>query len=90
MKIFAIGDMHGNLEVVLKALSEFEVDLLVSTGDWGDPDEIDEETFQAVLSRVHVLTVYGNHDYVDLLCAPRMLTAAQYCFHKAMFVSSAA
>lgn len=67
MDILAVGDMHGNLNVVLKALEQSKVDLLVSTGDWGDPNQVDEGIFQAIVARVPVLTVYGNHDYVDLL-----------------------
>jgi hypothetical protein len=41
-------------------------DGLLCVGDWGDPGQISAETWGALLARVPVLTVFGNHD--DLPC----------------------
>jgi len=67
MKILAVSDMHGELGNVVRALDKSPADLLLCCGDWGDPDEIDEEIFTRILAHIPVLSVYGNHDDMELL-----------------------
>jgi Icc-related predicted phosphoesterase len=67
MLILAAGDFHGDLGWLPEALDRHRPDLFLSPGDWGDPQEVDETTLQAVLERVPVLTVSGNHDDRALL-----------------------
>lgn len=67
MRILAVSDMHGELKNVVRALDESPADLLLCCGDWGDPDQIDEERFRRILADVAVLSIYGNHDDHELL-----------------------
>jgi Icc-related predicted phosphoesterase len=71
MRILAVGDMHGNLEKVRKAITGFPADLLLCCGDWGDPEEIDRRVFSRILEAIPVMSVYGNHDDLDLLSRAR-------------------
>ena len=67
MRIVAISDMHGNLTAARQAASESKPDLIISCGDWGDPDEVNAAELQDILSIAPILTVYGNHDDLELL-----------------------
>ncbi len=67
MKIVAVSDMHGRLEPVLQVLEREKPDLLLSPGDWGDAGEVDVQDFEPILSQQPVLTVFGNHDHLELL-----------------------
>lgn len=67
MRVLAVSDMHGRLDNVLRALDESAADLLISCGDWGDPGEVDRSVLERIVSRVPVVSVYGNHDDIDML-----------------------
>ena len=71
MRLIAISDMHGNLSAAYEAASASNPDLILSCGDWGDPGEINPDEFTHILSIAPVLTVYGNHDHMDLLSSAR-------------------
>ena len=67
MKIVAISDMHGSLDPVHEILTIENPDLLLCAGDWGVEGEVGQSDFDAITERVFTLTVFGNHDYLDLL-----------------------
>lgn len=65
--ILAVGDLHGKTDALFRLLDWEQPDGLVCVGDWGDAGAISLETWAAILARVPVLTVFGNHDDLDLL-----------------------
>ncbi len=67
MKILVISDLHGDLRLARKALRDLRPDLLLCSGDWGDPDEIGESDLQEFLDLCPLLTTFGNHDPLELL-----------------------
>lgn len=67
MKIVAVSDMHGDLKNVHRIIDNVRPDMMLCCGDWGDPGEFDPQEFTSVLARTFVLSVYGNHDDIDLL-----------------------
>lgn len=67
LKALVVGDMHGQLKSLWEALTEEQPDLLISTGDWGDPGQIDASDYYALVERIPVYSVYGNHDDLALL-----------------------
>jgi Icc-related predicted phosphoesterase len=62
MLILVISDLHGNLAAAHAAVDRFKPDLLLSCGDWGDPDEIDASALAPFSAGRTVLTTFGNHD----------------------------
>ncbi|MBC8101563.1 MAG: metallophosphoesterase [Cytophagales bacterium] len=64
-KRIVVGDLHGDTDSLFRLLDAEQPDCLLCVGDWGDPDEIAPPIWDALLSRVPVLSVFGNHD--DLL-----------------------
>jgi Icc-related predicted phosphoesterase len=66
-KIVAVGDLHGETETLFRLLDTERPDGLLCVGDWGDPGEISAGIWDALLSRVPVLTVFGNHDDLPFL-----------------------
>lgn len=67
MKIAAVSDMHGNLDPVHEILKKEIPDLLLCAGDWGTPEEIFQNDFDAIVQKVTTITVFGNHDNIELL-----------------------
>lgn len=67
MKLLAVGDLHGETDGLFRLLETEAPDGLLCIGDWGDTGEIAQKTWDALLGRVPVLTVYGNHDDLGLL-----------------------
>jgi Icc-related predicted phosphoesterase len=67
MRILAVSDLHGDLDSVREALTHFRPDALLSCGDWGDPDEVDETALAEIVSGVPVVSTFGNHDPIELL-----------------------
>ncbi len=65
--IMAVSDMHGEVAWLPAAIERHAPDLLLCAGDWGDPGQVSEAQYRALTRRVHVLTVYGNHDDRALL-----------------------
>jgi Icc-related predicted phosphoesterase len=67
MLILAISDLHGDLGAARKAVDRFQPDLLLSCGDWGDPDEVDDAALASFSAERPVLTTFGNHDALAVL-----------------------
>jgi uncharacterized protein len=67
MHILVVSDLHGDLDSARRACARQAPDLILSCGDWGDPEEVDESTFAALLEVAPVYTTFGNHDPIDLL-----------------------
>jgi Icc-related predicted phosphoesterase len=67
MRILAISDLHGDLKPARELLTRLKPDLLVSCGDWGDPDEVSEADLAYFTGRVPVLTTFGNHDPLEFI-----------------------
>lgn len=62
MRILAVGDLHGDLGAVDRAIDRFRPDALVCVGDWGDEAELVQADFARLVGRLPTLTVAGNHD----------------------------
>ncbi len=71
MRILAISDLHGDMTAATQAAERLQPDLLISCGDWGDPDQVSRHDFDRFLALCPVLTTFGNHDRLDLLSALR-------------------
>jgi Icc-related predicted phosphoesterase len=67
MLILAVSDLHGDLGAARKAVDRFQPDLLLSCGDWGDPDEVDDAALASFSAQRPVLTTFGNHDALAVL-----------------------
>jgi uncharacterized protein len=67
MRILVVSDLHGEFESVDRARTEHRPDLILSCGDWGDPEQVSEQTFEDLLGRVPVYTTFGNHDPFEIL-----------------------
>lgn len=67
VRTVVIGDMHGNLSFVWQAINEGKPELLLCTGDWGDPDQIPITDYDTIIALVPTYTVFGNHDDLALL-----------------------
>jgi Icc-related predicted phosphoesterase len=67
MRIMVVSDLHGDLNSVDRAYRSHRPDLILSCGDWGDPDEVAEPAVMAFLEQVAVYTTFGNHDPVEML-----------------------
>ena len=77
VRIMVISDLHYERRVfrgvdeskawgwLLSIVDYQRPDLLLSCGDWGSA--INEEEFYELLRRVIVLTIYGNHENMDVL-----------------------
>jgi Icc-related predicted phosphoesterase len=73
MRIVVVSDLHGDLDSARRAVDRFAPDLILSCGDWGDNEEVDEAQLVALLGVAPVYTTFGNHDPMDLL--PRLRNA---------------
>jgi Icc-related predicted phosphoesterase len=71
MLLCAVGDFHGQVDWLPDFLDQHRPDLLLCVGDWGDPGQLSESQFQAVLARVPTLSIWGNHDDRELLARLR-------------------
>ncbi|MCS7224891.1 MAG: metallophosphoesterase [Armatimonadetes bacterium] len=67
--VLVVGDLHGDWTYLWRALESERPDLILSVGDWGDPDEVSEADFRHLLDRVPIYTVFGNHDDLSLLAS---------------------
>ncbi len=71
MNVLVVSDLHGDLDSALRAARRYEPDLILSCGDWGDPEEVDESSFAALLALAPVHSTFGNHDPLDWLARLR-------------------
>jgi uncharacterized protein len=67
MRILAISDLHGDFTLAERACRELRPDLLLSCGDWGDPEQVAAELLERFVSLAPVFTTFGNHDPLLLL-----------------------
>jgi Icc-related predicted phosphoesterase len=67
MRLLVVSDLHGDLAGVRRACDRAKPDVILSCGDWGDPEEFDEPAFAALLATVPIYTTFGNHDPMDRL-----------------------
>jgi Icc-related predicted phosphoesterase len=67
MRVVVVSDLHGDLDSARRAVDRYEPELIISCGDWGDPEEVDEARFSALLAVAPIYTTFGNHDPMDLL-----------------------
>ena len=68
MTILVVSDAHGDLDSVRRAIDRFRPDALLSCGDWGDPSEDLERGLIDLASTLPLLSTFGNHDPLELLC----------------------
>lgn len=71
MKLAAVGDLHGDTDPLFRLLDAERPDGLLCVGDWGDPGQIAPDTWDDLLARLPVLSVFGNHDDLPALEALR-------------------
>src|SRR5437879_5383259 len=71
LRILVVSDLHGDLAAAWEALEQFPSDLLLSCGDWGDPEQVSEADLAAFPARLPVYTTFGNHDPLDALARLR-------------------
>ncbi len=67
MRLLVLSDLHGDLDSARCACDRARPDVILSCGDWGDPEEVDETTFAALLAAVPIYTTFGNHDPMEML-----------------------
>jgi Icc-related predicted phosphoesterase len=71
MRILVVSDLHGDLEPCRRAVARIRPDVILSCGDWGDPEEVSEADLAEFLEAGPVYTTFGNHDPLDLLARLR-------------------
>jgi predicted phosphodiesterase len=71
MRVLVVSDLHGDLDAAIRARTYIQPDLVLSCGDWGDPDQVPEADLTAFVDVVPVYTTFGNHDPLDLLARLR-------------------
>jgi Icc-related predicted phosphoesterase len=67
MRVLVVSDLHGDVDSAQRASHRFVPDLILSCGDWGDPEEFDESAFAALLGIAPIYTTFGNHDPIEFL-----------------------
>ncbi len=67
MRILVVSDLHGDVNSAHRAATFVHPEMILSCGDWGDPDQVDETELNSLLARAPVYTTFGNHDPLDLL-----------------------
>ena len=73
MRILVVSDLHGDLDAACRAVARFGPNVVLSCGDWGDPEQVGEERMRALIEAVTVYTTFGNHDPIELLARLRNL-----------------
>ncbi len=67
MRVLVVSDLHGDLDAAIRARTRIKPDLILSCGDWGDPDQVPESALHAFVDEVPVYTTFGNHDPLEVL-----------------------
>ena len=67
MLILVVSDLHGDLNAAKEACQLAKPDLILSCGDWGDPEEVTKDDFEAIQKFAPIYTTFGNHDAVEIL-----------------------
>jgi Icc-related predicted phosphoesterase len=71
VQILVVSDLHGDLDSAHRAAVFIQPELILSCGDWGDPDQVDETDLTSLLATAPIFTTFGNHDPLDLLARLR-------------------
>jgi Icc-related predicted phosphoesterase len=71
MRVLVVSDLHGDFSSARRACERVGPELILSCGDWGDPEQVDESAFAALLDVAPIYTTFGNHDPMDLLARLR-------------------
>src|SRR5262245_22242948 len=71
MHFLVVSDLHGDLASARRACDHVRPDVILSCGDWGDPEAVDATTFAALLAVAPIYTTFGNHDPIDRLATLR-------------------
>ncbi len=67
MRVLVVSDQHGDLDAASRARTHIQPDLILSCGDWGDPDQVPGADLTAFVNVVPVYTTCDNHEPLDLL-----------------------
>jgi Icc-related predicted phosphoesterase len=67
VRILVVSDLHGDLKSAYRATTFTQPDMILSCGDWGDPDQVDHDDLTGLLAAAPIYTTFGNHDPLDLL-----------------------
>jgi len=67
MRILVVSDLHGDIASLERARIQQRPDLILSCGDWGDPEDVSEQLFRDLVQLVPVYTTFGNHDPLEVL-----------------------
>ena len=67
MRLLVVSDLHGDLAAARRACDRVEPDVILSCGDWGDPEEVEEPSLAALLASAPIYTTFGNHDPMEML-----------------------
>src|SRR5262245_13122124 len=73
MRLLVVSDLHGDLDSARRACDRVRPELILSCGDWGDLEQVDESAFSDLLGAAPVYTTFGNHDPLDRLADLRNL-----------------
>lgn len=88
MKVMVISDLHYDKRVykgvdesrawfwLMNIVDYHKPDLLLSCGDWGAGVNLEE--FYELLKKTVVLTIYGNHENMDVLSKPYNVKTSEY------------
>jgi uncharacterized protein len=71
MHLVVVSDLHGDLRPAHRVCDRYRPDVLLSCGDWGDPEQLAAPALAALLLRVPVYTTFGNHDPLENLARLR-------------------
>lgn len=72
-KLLLISDLHKTIEPgeyeavnwLIGVIDDVKPDILISAGDWGE--YLTQDDLYAIISRVPLITVYGNHENFGLI-----------------------
>jgi len=67
MHILVVSDLHGDLKAAREACHLEKPDLILSCGDWGDPEEVTRADFESIQNLAPIHTTFGNHDAIEIL-----------------------
>jgi uncharacterized protein len=67
MRILVVSDLHGALETAHAVCALAKPELILSCGDWGDPDQVSVNDLSAFQKYASLYSTFGNHDPLEIL-----------------------
>jgi uncharacterized protein len=67
LRILVVSDLHGDLKAAAQACRVVKPDLILSCGDWGDPDQVTRADLLTIQEFAPLYTTFGNHDPIEIL-----------------------